>query len=84
MDTAPPYVAARTCTVVDEGEPPGDSKERTAALGEYANAPAYVLIAEPGADKTTSFTWSVVRGRCAPPGRSPPGVPVERGRSETS
>ena len=61
MDTAPPYVAPRTCTVVDEGEPPGDSKERTAPLGDYANAAAYVLIAEPGAGKTTTFKTEAAR-----------------------
>ena len=61
MDTAPPYVAPRTCTVVDEGEPPGDSKERTAPLSEYANAATYVLIAEPGAGKTTAFKTEAER-----------------------
>ena len=55
MDTVPPYVAPRTCTVVDEGEPPVDPKERTAPLSDYVNAAAYVLIAEPGAGKTTTF-----------------------------
>ena len=61
MDTAPPYVAPRTCTVVAEGEPPGDSKERTAPLSEYANAATYVLIAEPGAGKTTAFKTEAAR-----------------------
>ena len=61
MDTAPPYVAPRTCTVVAEGEPPGDSKERTAPLSEYANAATYVLIAEPGAGKTTAFKTEAER-----------------------
>ena len=30
-------------------------KERAARLRRYANAAAYVLIAEPGAGKTTAF-----------------------------
>ena len=48
------YVAPRTCTVVDESE-----RERAAgkstALIDHAGAAAYVLIAEPGAGKTTAF-----------------------------
>ena len=49
------YIAPRTCTVVDEGEVTPDAKERTAPLSEYTNAASYVLIAEPGAGKTTTF-----------------------------
>ena len=55
MDTATPYIAPRTCTIVDDGESTGGSKERVAPLSDYANAAAYVLIAEPGAGKTTAF-----------------------------
>ena len=54
MDDAPGYVASRTCTVVDEREPPRDSG-RQAPLTDYADTAAYVLIAEPGAGKTTAF-----------------------------
>ena len=54
MDDAPEYVASRTCTVVDEGEPPRDGG-RQAPLTDYADTAAYVLIAEPGAGKTTAF-----------------------------
>ena len=55
MDTATTYVAPRTCTVVNEGEATRDAQERAAPLSGYANAAAYVLIAEPGAGKTTAF-----------------------------
>ena len=55
MDTVTTYVAPRTCTVVDEGEATRDAKERTSPLSSYAKAGAYVLIAEPGAGKTTAF-----------------------------
>ena len=54
-DTAMTYVAPRTCTVVNEGEATHDVKERSAPLRDYANSTAYVLIAEPGAGKTTAF-----------------------------
>ena len=54
MGAATSYVAPRTCTVVDESE-----RERVAgkstALIDHAGAAAYVLIAEPGAGKTTAF-----------------------------
>ena len=54
MDDAPGYVASRTCTVVDEREPPRDGGGQ-APLTDYADTAAYVLIAEPGAGKTTAF-----------------------------
>ena len=54
MDDAPGYVASRTCTGVDEREPPRDGG-RQAPLTDYADTAAYVLIAEPGAGKTTAF-----------------------------
>ena len=55
MDTVTTYFAPRTCTVVTEGEATRDAKERAAPLSGYANAAACVLIAEPGAGKTTAF-----------------------------
>ena len=55
MDTATTYVAPRTCTTVDGGETTRDAKKRTAPLSDYADVAAYVLIAEPGAGKTTAF-----------------------------
>ena len=55
MDTATPYVAPRTCTVVDEAEPKKDAKKPATPLDNYADVAAYVLIAEPGAGKTTAF-----------------------------
>ena len=47
-------MAPRTCTVVDEREPQRDGGKQ-APLTDYADAAAYVLIAEPGAGKTTAF-----------------------------
>ena len=55
MDTVMTYVAPRTCTVVNEGEAAGNAKASAAPLSSYAHAAAYVLIAEPGAGKTTAF-----------------------------
>ena len=55
MDKSTTYVAQRTCTVVNEGEATRDANERAAPLSDYANTAAYVLIAEPGAGKTTAF-----------------------------
>ena len=55
MEIAITYVAPRTCTVVHEGEQTSDATMRAAPLSDYANAGAYVLIAEPGAGKTTAF-----------------------------
>ena len=55
MDTATTYVAPRTCTVVNEGEATRDAKEHSVPLSGYSDAAAYVLIAEPGAGKTTAF-----------------------------
>ena len=49
------YVAPRTCTVVSEDAATREAKERTVPLSGYANDAAYVLIAEPGAGKTTAF-----------------------------
>ena len=54
MDDAVGYVAPRTCTVVDEREPPRDGGKQ-APLTDFADTAAYVLIAEPGAGKTTAF-----------------------------
>ena len=54
MDDAAGYVAPRTCTVVDEREPPRDGGKQ-APLTDFADTVAYVLIAEPGAGKTTAF-----------------------------
>ena len=49
------YVAPRTCTVVDDSQAPRDARDRPTPLTSYANSAAYVLIAEPGAGKTTAF-----------------------------
>ena len=50
-----PYVAPRTCTEVREGETQRGAGKRAVPLSDYANVAAYVLIAEPGAGKTTAF-----------------------------
>ena len=49
------YVAPRTCKVVHEGEQQRDG-DTEKALNDFGNRAAYVLIAEPGAGKTTAFT----------------------------
>ena len=64
MDIATTYVAPRTCTVVSEGEATREAKERTAPLSGYANDAAYVLIAEPGAGKTTAFKTEAASQGC--------------------
>ena len=56
MDTAARYVAPRTCTVVDDSDPHGGAKQSSRPLSNYRDAATYVLIAEPGAGKTTAFT----------------------------
>ena len=55
MNAATTYVAPRTCTVVDESEPNRGADGSSRPLTNYAAATAYVLIAEPGAGKTTAF-----------------------------
>ena len=55
MDTAATYVAPRTCAVVDENDPNRGAEKSSRMLSDYADAAAYVLIAEPGAGKTTAF-----------------------------
>ena len=55
MATVTTFVAPRTCAVVEEGETTRDSRERALPLSSYAKTEAYVLIAEPGAGKTTAF-----------------------------
>ena len=55
MDTEARYVAPRTCTAVDDSDPNPGAKKSSRPLGDYADAAAYVLIAEPGVGKTTAF-----------------------------
>ena len=54
MDAAAPYVAPRKCTVVGETEGRPDAGTQ-APPSDFADTVAYVLIAEPGAGKTTAF-----------------------------
>ena len=54
------YVAPRTCRVVDERDLRPDAGKQT-RLTEYADTEAYVLIAEPGAGKTTAFKSEAAR-----------------------
>ena len=61
MDAAQTYIAPRTCTVVDEGDSERGAKSTAAPLIEYSSASAYVLIAEPGAGKTTAFKTEAAR-----------------------
>ena len=55
MDTPATYVAPRTCTVVNEGDADRGAEKSSRPLSNYADTSAYVLIAEPGAGKTTAF-----------------------------
>ena len=64
MDKTARYVAPRTCRVVDESDPNRVAEKPSKPLGNYADAAAYVLIAEPGAGKTTAF-----ESEAASPGR---------------
>ena len=61
MDTPTTYVATRTCTLVDERDRKRDAKKSAAPLSGYADVAAYVLIAEPGAGKTTAFKTEAAR-----------------------
>ena len=49
------YVAGRTCTVVNKDEAEHGSWNSGTPLERFATIPAYVLIGEPGAGKTTAF-----------------------------
>ena len=49
------FVAPRTCTVVDENEAGRVSETSSTPLENFTSTPAYVLIGEPGAGKTTVF-----------------------------
>ena len=54
MDDSTKYFAPRTCTVLDEAAEPVSHRKQV-PLSDYADIPAYVLIAEPGAGKSTAF-----------------------------
>ena len=60
MDASTGYVASRTCSAVGEG-----GQERTEGkstpMARLADSAAYVLIAEPGAGKTTAFKAEAAR-----------------------
>ena len=49
------YVAGRTCTVVTQDEEESRTRRSGMPLEGFAETPAYVLIGEPGAGKTTAF-----------------------------
>ena len=61
MDTATTYFAPRTCTMVQEGEPKRYASKSASPLTDYADAGGYVLIAEPGAGKTSAFKTEAAR-----------------------
>lgn len=56
------YVAPRMCGVIDEnGEPQSSGQDSATPLTDFADVAAYVLIAEPGAGKTTAFETEAQR-----------------------
>ncbi|MCY4438593.1 MAG: hypothetical protein OXE53_00055 [Deltaproteobacteria bacterium] len=61
MNADKTYVVPRTCTVVNAGEAQREGEGITRPLTAYADASAYVLIAEPGAGKTTAFETEATR-----------------------
>ena len=61
MDAATTYVAPRTCTLLDDNDSKREMKAALVPLIGFADAAAYVLIAEPGAGKTTSFKAEAAR-----------------------
>ena len=61
MDAATTYVAPRTCTLVDDSDSKRGAKAAAVPLIGYADVAAYVLIAEPGAGKTTAFKTEAER-----------------------
>lgn len=61
MNLGTSYVAPRTCTVVNASKAKREAGATTRPLTGYADAAAYVLIAEPGAGKTTSFKAEAAR-----------------------
>ena len=60
MGDAAGYVAPRTYTVVEETQTRRDGRKNS-PLTDYAHTAAYVLIAEPGAGKTTAFESEAAR-----------------------
>ena len=48
-------IVDRTCTEVPKGKAEPDSRPVSKPLSEYRSEPAYVLLGDPGAGKTTSF-----------------------------
>ncbi len=60
MDDSTKYYAPRTCTVVEAAAGPV-SDGRGTPLDVYSGTAAYVLIAEPGAGKTTAFETEAAR-----------------------
>ena len=49
------FTAPRTCKVIEQEHANNPSGAKAAALGDFAQARAYVLIGEPGAGKTIAF-----------------------------
>ena len=82
MDDVAGYVSPRTCTVVDEREPPRDGGKQ-APLTDFADTAAYVLIAEPGAGKTTAFeTEAAKQGQYASPSATSSGSTSRSGATQ--
>ena len=61
MDPKATYVAPMTCTVVDDEVLNPGTKKSSIPLSNFAEVAAYVLIAEPGAGKTTTFVTEAAR-----------------------
>ena len=50
-------IVSRTCTVISQrdGERPQHGERQSRPLEEFRDSPAYVLVGDPGAGKTTAF-----------------------------
>ena len=61
MDAPKDYVAPRTCTTVGEGGGQEPAERKSIPMARLVDSAAYVLIAEPGAGKTTAFKAEAAR-----------------------
>ena len=61
MGATSTYVAPRTCTSVNEGDSEQGARSSAVPLIDYSGDSVYVLIAEPGAGKTTAFKTEAAR-----------------------
>ena len=61
MDATSTYVVRRTCTSVNKGDSEQGARSSAVPLIDDSGAAVYVLIAEPGAGKTTAFKAEAAR-----------------------